>query len=303
VGGREVVSAVVHPSGSRTEYGNFDSSGNAQKIEEYDPSGKKILSSTRQNGNYWLMDGDGVRNGNEVLTQGTLKVSPDGTHEFKEASGNTFTRKADGSVSYKDSAGVDKARPTGPEPIAESRKRARETSTSNETLDAVDWSEDSKGDDKADADKYDSKTDGVYDPARPWGLAKHKPGQAGSDDGNLDWRKSKSYTDSNGNTTYKYEGELEDSWAFNIGGDTNFKASETYNKDGKLVGSKVEYDTGVDQSFAGPNGQKVSVEDVKSVETTTAADGSLTTTIKDTSGKGYVVTRNASGAVTNYSKI
>lgn len=300
-GGKEVVSAVVHPSGSRTEYGNFDSAGNAGKIEEYDPSGKKILSSVK-NGAYWTMDGDGVRNGNEVITEGTLKVSPDGTHEFKEASGNTFTRKADGSVSYKNKDGRDLAAPTGPEPISESRKRARETSTNNETLDAVDWNEDSKGEDRADAAKYDSATDGVYDPARPWGLAKHKPGQAGGDDGNLDWRKSKSYTDSNGNTTYKYEGELEDSYAFNIGGDTNFKASETYNKDGKLVGSKVEYDSAVDQSFTGPNGQKVSVEDVKSVETTTAADGTLTTTIKDSSGKGYVVTRNGSGAVTNYRK-
>lgn len=304
VGGKEVVSAVVHPSGSRTEYGNFDSSGNAQKIEEYDANGKKVLSSVRSNGNYWEIDGDGARNGNELIRQGVLKVTPDGTHEFKDANGNTtFTRKADGSVTFKNAQGGDITPPSGPEPIAESRRRARESSTNNETLDAVDWTEDSKGDEKPDADKFDSKTDGVYDPARPWGLAKQKPGQAGGDDGNLDWRKSKSYTDGNGNTTYKYEGELEDSYAFNAGGDTNFTASETYNKDGKLTGSKVEYADPVDQSFTGPNGQKVSVEDVKSVETTTAADGTLTTTIKDSSGKGYVVTRNGSGAVTNYRKI
>lgn len=304
VGGKEVVSAVVHPSGSRTEYGNFDSAGNAQKIEEYDANGKKILSSTRQNGNYWVIDGDGVRNGNEVMTQGTLKVSPDGTHEFKEAvSGNTFTRKADGSVSYKNPTGGDVVPPTGPEPIAESRRRARETTTSNETLDAVDWSEEAVGEDKPDATKYDSTTEDVYDPARPWGIGKHKPGQASqSDDGNLDWRNSKSYTDAQGNTTYKYEGETEDSGAVDWF-DTNFTASETYNKDGKLTGSKIEYSSGLDQSFVGPNGQKVSVEDVKSIETVTAADGTLTTTIKDTSGKGYVVTRDASGAVTNYRKI
>src|SRR5262249_19133201 len=119
----------------------------------------------------------------------------------------------------------------------------------------------------------------------------------------IDNRTSRADTNPDGSTTYRYDGELEDSgimpWNW---GDTNFKAEETVDKNGNIVGSRVEYDSSVDQKYVGPNGEKVEIEGVKSVDTKRDKDGNYVTEVKTDDGKVWKFTTDTSGKVTGLQK-
>ncbi len=144
-----------------------------------------------------------------------------------------------------------------------------------------------------------SPSDGHYNPVRPQGIGEWNPGQAGGDKAGIDNRESKAETNPDGSTTYRYDGEIEDSglmpWNW---GDSNFKAEETVDKQGNIVGSKVEYNSAVDQKYVGPNGEAVPIEDVKSVTTKRDQSGNYVTEVKDDDGKVWKFTTDPSGKVT-----
>src|SRR5262249_16312186 len=103
----------------------------------------------------------------------------------------------------------------------------------------------------------------------------------------LDFRKTTGTKDNgDGTKTTTYKGEIEDSDFWHAKFDTSFTASETRDKDGNVVASKVEYDSPVDQKFLGTNGP-VEIKDVKSVETKRDANGNDVTTVNGADGKVY----------------
>ncbi|MBC7998717.1 MAG: hypothetical protein IAF58_12285 [Leptolyngbya sp.] len=124
-----------------------------------------------------------------------------------------------------------------------------------------------------------------YHPARPIGIGGAIPGWAGGDNGPLDSRTAQVIKGDNGEVTYKYEGEIDDSsYVFNIGGDTNFKGQEILDSNNNLVSSSIEYDSSKDMTFLGVGGQPVEMEDVKTVKTVRGADGNFTSTVTSDDG-------------------
>jgi hypothetical protein len=158
---------------------------------------------------------------------------------------------------------------------------------------------DTVGDKSANTGSF-TPDNGQYNPVRPQGVGELAPGAGSGDDGKgLDWRKSQAENLPDGSTYYRYEGELEDGTIF---GDTNFTAEEKVDKDGNIVETHVKYDSAVDQKYVGPNGQKIEIDNVKSVDTTRDREGNYTTHIKDKNGNSYYFVTNSRGKVMKYSK-
>ena len=106
--GQEVVSTVVHPSGEKSVYSGHDDKGQPSKVMEYDAEGKQIGESTRD-GNVWTVSHKAINGGQQFKQVGELSVDGDGNHKFKDLLNDTeFTRKADGSLSFKDATGKTK---------------------------------------------------------------------------------------------------------------------------------------------------------------------------------------------------
>ena len=111
-GGQEVVSTVVHPSGERSEYSDFDEDGKPKSVKEFDAEGNMIGNSTREGDNIWTMAHKDINGGQPFKNAGDLTVGEDGTHEFKEAlSGNVFRREAGGKTTYKDGSTTHELKP------------------------------------------------------------------------------------------------------------------------------------------------------------------------------------------------
>src|SRR5262249_30562140 len=152
----------------------------------------------------------------------------------------------------------------------------------------------SKGGNKANF----SPADGQYNPVRPQGIGEWNPGEAHGEKSGIDNRNSKAETNPDGSTTYRYTGELEDSgWLPWNWGDTNFTASETLDNNGNMVNSHVEYNSSVDQKYVGPNGEAVSIDGVKKVDTKRDQNGNYLTEVTNDSGKVYKFTTDANGKV------
>lgn len=138
----------------------------------------------------------------------------------------------------------------------------------------------------------------IYHPARPIGVGGAIPGWAGGDNGPLDFRTAQVIKGNNGEVTYKYEGEIDDStYLFNIGGDTNFKGQEVLDANSNLISSSVDYDGSKDMSFIGVGGQPVEIEDVKTVKTARNADGSFLSTVTTKDGSVRIFKFKADGTV------
>lgn len=131
-----------------------------------------------------------------------------------------------------------------------------------------------------------------FHPARAMGIGNANPGWAGGDASNgLDWRTSQAEKDQHGNVTFNYKGEIEDSLWFNIGGDTNFEAKETLDKDNNLVSSWVKYNSSVSLSFIGPNGEKKDISGITEISTTRQQNGDFQTEVKTKSGSTFFYSR------------
>ncbi len=136
--------------------------------------------------------------------------------------------------------------------------------------------------------------------ARPIGIGGAIPGWAGGDNDVLDHRTAQVTRASNGNVTYKYEGEIEDSsgWTLGMNGDTNFSAQEILDSNNNLVSSYIEYASSKDMKFLGVGGQPVSISDVVEVRTGREADGNFASTVKDSKGTVWTIKFKADGTVT-----
>jgi len=139
----------------------------------------------------------------------------------------------------------------------------------------------------------------VYHVARPIGIGGAVPGWAGGDNDVLDYRKSQVTRASNGNVTYKYEGEIEDSsgWVLGMNGDTNFEGQEILDGNNNLVSSFIKYGSAKDMKFIGVGGQPFSVSNVVEVRTAREADGNFTSTVKDSKGAVWTMKFKADGTV------
>jgi len=160
-------------------------------------------------------------------------------------------------------------------------------------------SNDAPGVEQANVAKFNHNGD-VYHVARPLGIGGANPGWAGSDNDILDWRETQVARASNGNVTYKYKGEIEDSsgWTLNLNGDTNFEAQEIIDTNNNLVSSFIKYESAKDIKFAGLGGQSFSVSNVVQVRTNREANGTYVSTITDESGAKRTVKFKADGTVT-----
>lgn len=140
----------------------------------------------------------------------------------------------------------------------------------------------------------------VYHVARPIGIGGAVPGWAGGDNDVLDYRKSQVARASNGNITYKYEGEIEDSsgWVLGMNGDTNFEGQEILDGNNNLVSSFIKYGSAKDMRFIGVGGQPFSVSNVVEVRTARETDGNFTSTVKDSKGVVWTMKFKADGTVT-----
>lgn len=167
-----------------------------------------------------------------------------------------------------------------------------------------DKQDDTVGDKSANVGAF-SPEKGQYNPVRPQGIGEVAPGAGSGDDGKgLDHRTSQAENLPDGGTLYRYKGELEDSgvmpWNW---GDTNFEGEEKIDKDGNVVETHVRYDSAVDQQYVGPNGQKISIDNVKSVDTTRQGDGTYISQVKDKNGNSYFFVTDAKGKVKKYVKV
>lgn len=161
-----------------------------------------------------------------------------------------------------------------------------------------DTKEDAAGDTNAKVANF-SMTEGNYNPVRPRGLGEFRPGQATSGEKNgIDWRESKTESHGDGSTTYNYKGEVEDSgWAPWNWGDTNFSASERIDKNGNVIETHVKYDGSIDQTYSGPNNEKIEIKSVTQADTTLDKDGNFVTQIKNSDGKIWTFTTSKQGKV------
>ncbi len=142
----------------------------------------------------------------------------------------------------------------------------------------------------------------VYHVARPIGIGGAVPGWAGGDNDVLDFRKTQVTRASNGNITYKYEGEVEDSsgWTLGMNGDTNFEGQEILGANNNFVSSFIKYGSAKDMKFVGVGGQPFSVSNVVEVRTGRESDGNFTSTVKDSKGTVWTIKFNADGTVTEF---
>lgn len=152
---------------------------------------------------------------------------------------------------------------------------------------------------QANVDKFKNSGD-VYHAARPVGIGGAIPGWAGDDNDVLDWREAQIVRASNGNVTYKYKGEVEDSsgWVLGMNGDTNFEAQEILDANNNLVSSFIKYESSKDMKFIGVGGQVFSVSNVVQVRTNREADGNYTSTITDKKGATRTIKFKSDGTVT-----
>ncbi len=122
----------------------------------------------------------------------------------------------------------------------------------------------------------------------------------GGDNDVLDFRKTQIVRASNGNVTYKYEGEIEDSsgWTLGMNGDTNFEGQEILDSNNNLVSSFIKYGSSKDMKFIGVGGQPFSIADVVQVRTNREGDGTFTSTVTDKKGTTWSIKSKADGSVT-----
>lgn len=152
---------------------------------------------------------------------------------------------------------------------------------------------------QANVDRFKNSGD-VYHVARPIGIGGAIPGWAGSDNDILDWRETQIVRASNGEITYKYKGEVEDSsgWTLNLNGDTNFEGQEILDANNNLVSSFIKYESAKDMKFVGVGGQQFAVSNVVQVRTNRESDGSYTSTITDKKGATRTIKFKSDGTVT-----
>ncbi|HEY9871054.1 MAG TPA: hypothetical protein V6D08_17950, partial [Candidatus Obscuribacterales bacterium] len=152
---------------------------------------------------------------------------------------------------------------------------------------------------------------GVYNPVAPPGVGDSQPGKAhegefdtGEGNTGIDWRKSETKDNGDGTVTHTYEGELEDSgllpWNW---GDTNYKGSEKWTKDGRLLERHAEYDGGVDMKFKTPEGEK-EIANVTKVDTVyNPQTGNYDTVITAEDGTKYRAETAADGSVKSFKEV
>jgi hypothetical protein len=140
----------------------------------------------------------------------------------------------------------------------------------------------------------------TYHVARPIGIGGAIPGWAGGDNDVLDFRTTQVTRASNGNVTYKYNGEIEDSsgWTLGMNGDTNFEGQEILDSNNNLISSFIKYGSSKDMKFIGVGGQPFSIADVVQVRTSREADGNFTSTVTDKKGTTWTIKFKTDGAVT-----
>ncbi|MCC7527207.1 MAG: hypothetical protein IT342_01720 [Candidatus Melainabacteria bacterium] len=140
----------------------------------------------------------------------------------------------------------------------------------------------------------------TYHVARPIGIGGALPGWAGGDNDVLDFRTTQVARASNGNVTYKYTGEIEDSsgWTLGMNGDTNFEGQEILDSNNNLISSFIKYASSKDMKFIGVGGQPFAISDVVQVRTSREADGNFTSTVTDKKGTTWTIKFKPDGAVT-----
>lgn len=156
----------------------------------------------------------------------------------------------------------------------------------------------SSGISQANVDNF-KHTGDAYHAARPIGIGGAAPGWAGGDNGILDNRTAQTVRESNGNVTYKYQGEIEDSsnWTLNMNGDTNFEGQEVLDAKNNLVSSFIKYGSAKDMIFVGVNKQPFTVSDVVQIRTNRGVDGNFTSTITDKKGVNRTIRSKPDGTV------
>lgn len=139
--------------------------------------------------------------------------------------------------------------------------------------------------------------DGTSNPLAVPGLGSDRPD---AQDPSVKHRELQSRERSEGMTTEKYTGALDDGTTGLFGMDrTTFQAERTVGRDGKLVHSKVNYDgSGASLSIDDGKGGKQQFDHVKSVETSfNSVSGQYETMITGSDGKQYRATTGADGKV------
>ena len=152
----------------------------------------------------------------------------------------------------------------------------------------------------------------LYSPAGPPGLGESTPGEAftsekdGKGGWDIDWRElSSKNTDSQGVTTYKYKGEIDDSngWILGLDGDTNFTAEETIGSGGQLLKRVLTYDGSLNykvKTDAGPR----ELENVHKITTTYNERAKrFDTEIECSTGAIYKAETDLSGKVIKFTEV
>lgn len=271
---------IVHPDGQTTTY-TYDSNGNPNSVVEWKDGNKFSEYKASGDGTTWnKVSGDANL---PPQLRGKLSVGDDGSHQFVDSvTGNTFVRRADGSIKLTDRNGMTLhekgpdafvAKPAGP---PESYK----------------------------------PSDGAANPAGAPGMGEFAPGESFTSERSntgtkgqydIDWREKtgEEKNPADGSTTYKYKGELDDG----VFSDTNFEGSERISADGKLLERHVKYDGGATVKFKTPEGTK-ELSDVTSVDTAfDSRSGKYVTTIKTEDGTQYRAETSPDGSVTSFKEV
>jgi YD repeat-containing protein len=99
--GAERPTGVGFPNGTGITY-EYDAKGRVVETRDFDAKGHETMHYQTRDGVNWS-----EAQGRAANIQGSLKVTPDGSHVFKDSVlGNTFIRKPDGSVSLLDNTGA-----------------------------------------------------------------------------------------------------------------------------------------------------------------------------------------------------
>ncbi len=132
------------------------------------------------------------------------------------------------------------------------------------------------------------------------GLGSDRPGES---DDSVSERNLVGRERSEGITTSRYEGELNDGLlGFN---NTKFQSERTTAQNGALLSSRVEYDgSGANLNFADENGSSIEISQVKSIATTFNSEaGAYETTITRADGSTYRSVTGADGQIISLRQI
>jgi len=150
--------------------------------------------------------------------------------------------------------------------------------------------------------------DGQYNPVRPSGIGEFKPGvitahgwHAYTTYGRvgIDSRTGKTTSNSDSSATFEYTGNVSGKPSLSA---VPFKASESIDKDGKVIETHVDYSGPLDQTFIGPTGGPVTISDVRQMDTTRDQDGYYVTKVTNLAGKVWTFTTSSEGKVLRMKK-